>query len=45
MRRFALVWQRLHPPLEIAAVIERVEPVVPVAFTYTPEPKGTEAEV
>jgi len=45
MRRFVLVWQRLHPPLVMANVIERVTPVVPAAFTYAPGPKATEADV
>jgi len=39
------VWQRLHPPLVTAAVIERVTPDVPAAFTYAPGPKAAEAEV
>jgi hypothetical protein len=38
------VWQRLQPPFVMADVIARVTPVVPVAFTYTPDPKANGAE-
>jgi hypothetical protein len=44
MSLLALVWQRLQAPLVIAPVIARVTPVVPVALTYTPDPKATGVE-